>query len=67
VKNPYRRGGRKFVGAVARRDCLVQHRGMTKQCFEFGRYVTSVVSEIGRDLLVARWCGMVVSKPHGDA
>ena len=67
MKNPYRRGGRKFVGVVARRACLVQHRAMTKQCSEFDRYVTSVVSEIGRSLLVAGWCGMMVSKPRGDA
>ena len=41
-------GGSKFVGALARRACLVQHRGMTKQCFEFFRYVSSTVSEVGR-------------------
>jgi hypothetical protein len=46
-------GGSKFVGALARRACLVQHCGMTKQCFEFFRYVSSAVSEVGRDLLVA--------------
>ena len=43
-------GGSKFVGALARRACLVEHRGMTKQCSKIGRYVSSAVSEIGRDL-----------------
>jgi hypothetical protein len=35
---------------LARRACLVEHRGMTKQCSKVGRYVSSAVSEIGRDL-----------------
>jgi hypothetical protein len=61
-ETPYRRGS-KFVGALARRACLVQPRGMTKQCSEFGRYPSSAVSEIGRGLLVA---GLRRLVRHGD-